>query len=337
MTVLITEAINTIIIVGAGLAGLSLSLGLANAGYSVALIERQVDFSRTGATLGVQRNGKKALDELYDGITEDLREAGLEIPEVGGTMVAWWNCRDALLKRVEANPSIELHLGCNTKTIVDGNDCVRVTIEKRIAERTEENKGSTSSDSDKTLTLEGLALIGADGVNSCVRDHLKLSKAQWAEILTWRTRLSVSENDNSEEAELLRPFLNIPVAPMGTRLRGPMNYALFNFHDKLPGTMAFTANLNCANIQESVDDVTSPQAFLERFAESPEELQEINAILQFCEKDGLNYAVKLKVVNLPKDDKNGWGGKGRITLIGDAAHGRQSYLYDTLRDSFVPI
>jgi 2-polyprenyl-6-methoxyphenol hydroxylase-like FAD-dependent oxidoreductase len=62
-----TETVSniTIIIVGAGIAGLAASLGLAKQGFQVELVERRIDWSRQGSAFGLAANGHKALKLLF--------------------------------------------------------------------------------------------------------------------------------------------------------------------------------------------------------------------------------------------------------------------------------
>lgn len=308
---------NTIIVLGAGLAGLSLALGLARDGYSVELVERSFDFSRTGATFGLARNGRKALDELCPGVADGLVEIGVHMPSTGGTMLGWWNVRDALLERVKENDKICLRNGWMIQEMENGEVSVKATFKKRIP-----NDSQLSSEE---LILEGFVLVGADGVNSSIRKFHGLAGAKKVNVVLWRGRLVVQEEGKSESSEFLRPYLDIPVVPFGVRLRGAMNYVLFNFHPKLPGTMGLVVNLQ----QEDADEIaqgTTPKAIMEAGAKDEKELKEVQAILDLTEKDGLCHPVRLKVVEVPKEDGSGWGGKGRVTLTGDAAHGRKTAL-----------
>lgn len=79
---------NVVIILGAGLAGLSLALGLSQEDYQVELVEKSFDFARTGATFGLGPNGRKALQELCPkGLVEELEDIGILVPITGGTML----------------------------------------------------------------------------------------------------------------------------------------------------------------------------------------------------------------------------------------------------------
>jgi NADPH-dependent 2,4-dienoyl-CoA reductase/sulfur reductase-like enzyme len=57
---------NTIIVVGGGISGLALALGLANDGFQVQVVEKDV-MKRTGSAFCLQPNGLKALQEIHEG------------------------------------------------------------------------------------------------------------------------------------------------------------------------------------------------------------------------------------------------------------------------------
>lgn len=342
------------------MAGLSLALGLVKEGYRVEVVEKQFDFYRVGATFGLQPNGILALNELdpsstsssssseskdekkekdddkaMPSLTEELIDLGVRIPMTGGRMLGWWNVRDALLRRVQqqqhhkignGSSNMTLHLGWMIQEVEDGDASVTATFKKR-----KENANDTSNDQEM-MTLEGCVLVGADGVNSAVRGFLQLTPAKATDIMLWRGRLKINdetappatstteERVSQEAQDLLRPMLTTSFVPIGIRMRGPMNYVLFNFHEKLPGTMALVVNVKGENVCD-IQPGTTPREFMEIAAEDEAELKEMQAILELLEKDGLHHPVRLKVVELPKNDGQGWGGSGRTTITGDAAHG----------------
>ena len=51
-------------VVGGGLAGLAVSVGLADVGWKVTLIEKRPAFDHQGSTLSLAVNGQKALREI---------------------------------------------------------------------------------------------------------------------------------------------------------------------------------------------------------------------------------------------------------------------------------
>jgi 2-polyprenyl-6-methoxyphenol hydroxylase-like FAD-dependent oxidoreductase len=115
-----------IIVVGAGLSGLALSLGLAAEGKHVEILEQRKDFSNRGATFGLNPSGIKALKELCPKVMSNLQDKGIMIPESNGLMFPWYEVRDALLEEVCKQGKIIVRLGCEIKAIENGSTSVTV-------------------------------------------------------------------------------------------------------------------------------------------------------------------------------------------------------------------
>jgi 2-polyprenyl-6-methoxyphenol hydroxylase-like FAD-dependent oxidoreductase len=332
---------NKIIIIGGGLAGLSLSLGLADLGFQVEIVEKQQHFSRTGATFGLAANGQKALEELCPGVVNELKKVGLDLdpPDIA-TMLGWWNVRDVLLDRVMKKKYGMIHIrnGWLLQDIKDDDKCVKAVFHKQ-------DQDDDDDEDREQLVLEGCMLVGADGVNSAVRSLLGLPSAKNTGVVTWRGRVQVPPLHDNQDAETcneaygkeqdavlyaLRPIVESPLKVSFLRLRGPVTYTLFNFNEKLPGTMALVVTIQQEGDgeQTAITKGTSPQVILEENAESDDERNEIRAILEFTDKDGLHSPTLIKVIEPPKEVGAGWGGKGRITILGDAAHGKLFSLFN---------
>ena len=65
-----------VIVVGAGIAGLTCALSLARSGYRVALVEKRTQFEEVGAGLQLSPNASQILIEL--GLGKALRRAACE-------------------------------------------------------------------------------------------------------------------------------------------------------------------------------------------------------------------------------------------------------------------
>jgi len=126
--------------------------------------------------------------------------------------------------------------------------------------------------------------------------------------------------------------LDYPVAKF-VSFRGAILLSYFNFHPKVDGATAWVFSTktdklpeNCKNIKPGT---TRPQDLLKTFMESVEDPDDellgnyqtaMRAFENPTRPEDLTWSSEMKVVDLNIRDDVEWGGKGRITLIGDAAH-----------------
>jgi hypothetical protein len=66
---------------------------------------------------------------------------------------------------------------------------------------------------------------------------------------------------------------------------------------------------------------TSPQKLMQAHAKDDTEIADIRAFPILCDQEEFQHPVRQKVVKLPANNGHRWGGRGRITLVGDSAHG----------------
>lgn len=131
--------------------------------------------------------------------------------------------------------------------------------------------------------------------------------------------------------EDLKQFQDIPIAKM-TKLGDAMIMSYFNFHSAVPGQVAwvFTVRANALPDYIKIDcGRTTPIDVMKAYMDNinggaDEELKETYklAMLAFAnthQPSDLTWSSEMAVVDLTQEEI-GWGGKGRITLIGDAAH-----------------
>ena len=331
-----TASDETILIVGAGLAGLALSLGLTRHHHPrrrrVEILERRRDFTNTGATFGLNPAGIKALDELCcfcwtnnnndndnggstttNSVMDSLRQDGIVMPHSGGLMLAWHKVRDALLSEVRnRSDAIRIHLNCRIESIQEeqNEQFVSVKYHQQDDENDtakEENDG-TSGSTRQTKTLKGQLLVGCDGVNSIVRRHLGLAPARETGVSTWRGTIVVP-HDN----DILEPLFEKGIAPIGLPNYGNMvTVGIFNFHSKVPRMMTWTINSK----EEVVLPSTPPSQCIEKYMNDTQNLAYFREIIRLSNHDDLHHVIDLKTI-----DPQTWKYKGnRISVIADAAH-----------------
>jgi 2-polyprenyl-6-methoxyphenol hydroxylase-like FAD-dependent oxidoreductase len=306
---------NSIIIVGAGMAGLASSLALAQHGYHVDLVERQNKSERRGSAFGLAPNGIKALEEICPQVMELLNEKGIKIELSGGYLFGWWMVRDALLEKVEEkNDFITLHRGYTLQSFDDESDytCVQAKFQPTF-------KGSTDHES---LDLRGQLLIGTDGVWSTVRKLLNLPPAKRSGKKTWRGVIDVPAGS------VLEKYLDQGIVPLQMSSdpflksfsSGPALFGLFNLHEKTPRCMVYTFS---TEDDSEIGESTHPGEIFMKHHPDPKQREILEEVFKLAD-EGVTRPLDLAVVILPDADADGeakgWGGRGRVTILGDAAH-----------------
>jgi 2-polyprenyl-6-methoxyphenol hydroxylase-like FAD-dependent oxidoreductase len=292
-----------VVIVGCSLAGISLALGLISkdAVITVDIVEKNNVLDRRGATFGLAPNGKIALQEICPQVLEYLQAVGIAMEKWDGFMLPWWEVRDSLLKEARKHSDrISIHMGLQVQNVNELEDHIEVTFQ------------------DSDLLLRGSVLIGADGVRSYIRTKvLGLAPAVPSGAMTWRG------STNVKEIPSLSHLVDIGIGRIDN-FGSKLLLFIFNFNETEPGSIAWTASSKEPGI---VPGVTTPLDLLDQYLlESNDDDNEMGATRSKAEEAKLLFANSLasdltscseiSVVDL----NSGWGGKGRITLIGDAAH-----------------
>jgi len=370
-----------IVIVGGGLAGLSVSLGLAKLGYRVEIVERRHDWGkRKGGTYLMQPNAVRALEQVCQEAMDPLYDMGVPIPNSECKMYAWWMVRDALLKQVMLRKNnISLHMGWSFSAFEDNNpDLIkaRFTRTQQTTQTQTQQEDDTQQDNNEApedvLELTGIMVVGADGVHSAVRASLDLAPATHTGSVCWRGSISISnddddDDDNNDNAtntarQVLAPLLQSPLLTTGKMVQGYIKcgpycvVGLKSFHSKYPGVMTWTVNtrepdaaIKFRHPREAVG------AYLGAIDNDDNDNKKtaalIEAVFKLADPEELSHALPFVTIALPEEKKQdsnttnikennrnananansthssnlvGWGGIGRVTLIGDAAHAMRS-------------
>ncbi len=197
-----------ILISGAGLAGMTTALALADRGFSVLMMEKAPALSEVGAGLQLAPNATRLLERL--GVMDDLlpqavspealylmdgvKAQPLIRMELGSQAAQRWNApyitchradlQAALLKAVRAHPNITLHLGANVLSHHIAADKVTIRVDHN----------------DQISDYSGQLLLGCDGVWSAQRAGINQqnkpadeSRARFTDHIAWRTTLPIEQ------------------------------------------------------------------------------------------------------------------------------------------------
>jgi 2-polyprenyl-6-methoxyphenol hydroxylase-like FAD-dependent oxidoreductase len=217
---------------------------------------------------------------------------------MGAYMLPWWVVRDSLLEEARNHSDrITIRLGMTIQEVIEDDDQVKVTFQ------------------DSDLILQGSVLIGADGFRSQIRTEiLVLAPATSTGAKVWRGRINTKDIPSLHH---LSQSDTSRVHIFGSKLM--LSY--FNFDETMPGTIAWVATSKAPAI---IADVTTPLDLLQQHLEESDQNDETEmkkaetAKIVFANSlpRDLTYSSEISVVDLD----SGWGGKGRVTLVGDAAH-----------------
>jgi salicylate hydroxylase len=191
----------TIVVAGAGIGGLTASLALAAQGFRVVILEKAERLEEAGAGLQLSPNASRVLIDLGlqprlaaravtpDAISIMSARSGGEIARLPlgeaysvAAGAPYWvvhraDLQAALQAQVNDNPDIELRLGCQFEDVAAHAKGLTVVQRSGTARQQE----------------LALALVGADGIWSAVRQHLfPKVQPQFSGLIAWRGTLEAT-------------------------------------------------------------------------------------------------------------------------------------------------
>lgn len=189
----------TAVIVGGGIGGLAAAIGLHRTGWVVTVLERVAALRPVGAGLVLQANGLRCLDAL--GVGTRVRSDGYE-DVTGGTRLpdGRWLARISAgeLEQALGTPAIGIHRAALHQILLDalppgalvtGAEVVRVTEDGEVTQR-EPGTG-------REHTVNADLVVGADGIRSAVRGALwpEAAAPSYVGVTAWRGVTPVRTRD----------------------------------------------------------------------------------------------------------------------------------------------
>jgi salicylate hydroxylase len=292
-----------ILIAGAGIGGLAAALALIKRGFRVSVIEQARELAEIGAGLQVSANGAHALFSL--GLEPALQRVWCE--PAGKEIRLWttgetWKLFDlgAVSRKRYGAPYFMIHRGDLHGILLDAVKSAApdaITLNARVT-GFEQDAGRVTVQCEDGVRIQGDALIGADGVHSCIRNALfGEMPARFTGMMIWRGLIPM---------ERLPEHLRRPV---GTNWVGPGGHVV---HYPLRGgtlmNFAGTAEREDWRVESWTERGTTEEALNDFKGWNEDVLTMIR-----------NIETPFKWALLGREPLERWT-IGRVTLLGDAAH-----------------
>jgi hypothetical protein len=315
-----------VVIIGGGLAGLALAASLSKLNVHCLVVEKN-DFRDTGAVLSVQPNGLKALKEISPAIANAIEQRSIRIPETGGIMSEWSTVRDILLEHVRNQTDTEIICHARPTSLEIHPEGVRVGLRH------------SRFPPERILAH---CVVAADGVHSSARELLGLAPAVDAGVYV--ARAAVDCTVCGPLIAMLKKVAETNVlVPIALKI-GNSFFSTFNFNTIHKGKVRWTwiskeplpkGSGECKTfiISKLLTGLNSGEGITRTMEGGP--MGAIPTPVTDNEKSSdISIASCLVSLTFPRDitvshicttvladdDTTAWGGRGRVTLIGDAAH-----------------
>jgi salicylate hydroxylase len=297
----------SVLVVGGGIGGLAAALAMARLGIRVTVLEQADTIGEIGAGIQLAPNAFAALDAL--GVGERARKNAVftdklvMMDAVDGKEVGTFVVDEGFRQRF-GNPYAVIHRADIHGAILDGvrnSPLIELLTSSRVEDMVQDDAGVTVTDSQGRRHIAD-ALIGCDGVKSVIRDKLIGDAARVSGHVVYRAVVPVEEMPVD-----LR--INAPVVWAGPDchlvhypLRGGEQYNLVvTFHSREQETWG----VRDGSKEEVLSYFTGIGARPRQLLDAP--------------KSWRRWATA------DRDPVETWT-RGRVTLLGDAAHPMLQYL-----------
>ncbi|MCA2331302.1 FAD-dependent monooxygenase [Mycobacterium avium] len=280
-----------VLVVGAGVAGISVARGLLRDGHDVTVFERRPRLAAAGGAVTVWSNGETVLRQL--GVEMD--GAGRQLSSVRavtstGRPLATLDVT-AMARRLGA-PVRMVPRRVLLERLLDGFPTGRIHCDRRAVALATSRDGVSVEFTDGTVA-EGDVLIGADGLHSMVREWVGARHAKATGWCSWQGLVSLPEIAESDAALMM-------IGGGGNLGLWPAGGAEVQWWFDLPWSTGFVRP------QHPIETIRS------HFAGWSEPVDRVLAIL--TDEDLAVSPFPHFRHPIPRP------GRGRVTLLGDAAH-----------------
>lgn len=280
-----------IVVIGAGIGGLTTAIALRRQGHEVLVLERARELQEIGAGLTLWLNAMRALRQL--GLADAVAAVG--IPSLNGGIHSWRG--EVLsqppiheLEQRAGEAGIAVHRAHLQRVLLAAlGDGILLQLDAECCGFEQDAQGVTAVLCDGR-TEHGDALVGADGIWSTIRAQLLgKTRPRYAGYLAWRAIVPSDYQESSFEA--WGQGQRFGVVPLGG------------------GQVYWFATANSS--EEACSQRVSKSALLRRFGEwrAP-----IPALVEATPEEAI-----LQQPIYDREPVERWG-EGRVTLLGDAAH-----------------
>jgi len=292
-----------IIVVGAGLGGLTLALSLLRAGFEVVVLEQASRLGEVGAGIQISANGARVLHGL--GMEDVLGQVAFR-PEKGE--IRHWQTGETLITRPLGDASVDrfgfpyYHLHrADLHGILEAAVCTVdpdvVCLDAKVA-RIQQDASGVRAVTALGDVYVGDVLIGCDGIHSAIRSSLfGPDTPRFTGCIAWRATIPVDRLPKNH------------VRPVASNWIGRGGHFVHYYLRR--GEL-----VNCVGVQESREWSAESwsaegdrEDFLTDFADWHEDLKVLIRAAERCFRWGL----------FDRDPMPRWS-HGRVTLLGDACH-----------------
>lgn len=203
-----------ILVVGAGVGGISVARGLMRDGHDVTLFERRPDSQPGGGAVTIWPNGARVLDQL--GV--DMDGAGQLLSTVRVKTPTGRRITTVDLKTITARLGAPVRMVPRRlllERLLEGFAAERIRFNRRVTGFVNTPSGVRVEFDDGT-SAEGDLLIGADGLHSRVRDHVGGPAARPTGWCSWQGLVTLPGNvDRNVALMIIGEHGNLGLWPAG--------------------------------------------------------------------------------------------------------------------------